>query len=495
MRFSPASSPPHLTVTRAVLWLLLALGLLGLWRGWVVQGLPLSVDESYYVAWSKTLDWGYWTKPPLIAWSIALARETCGPTSGCVRAVPLLLYPLSALLFFVLARRLQDNTLRALGAALAFASLPLTSFYGLAATTDAWLLFCWMAAMCFLWEALMHQPKAWLGVGLCVGLGLLAKYSMSVFGLCAFIALLLPRWRHHWASPWPYMAAGVALLVFAPNLIWNLQNGAPTLRHTAEISAAGGGYRLNIASFVAFVAAQWVIATPILVGAFVASFWASPSPARERAPRAFLLCMSLPMLAVIAVQALAARAHANWAAPALIGVVMLGALQLGHRRVAWTAVFAFNLVFAAALYHYPLLVAKPLGLQASKFSDPFWGLRNWPDFIAGVERELDLRGLAPSWRVASDDRAVLAQLQANLNLPAGAAMGWRVQEVAQNHFDQRFPLTLTDTPVLLVTRQAPAVVLRDFPQAQAVGDVRSEAIAEAALRYHLWWLPLTPRQP
>ena len=74
-------------------------------------------------------------------------------------------------------------------------------------------------------------------------------------------------------------------------------------------------------------------------------------------------------------------------------------------------------------------------------------------------------------------------------------MGWLVQGVAQNHFDQRFPLTLTDTPVLLVTRQAPEQVLRDFPQAQRVGEVRSEAIAEAALHYALWWLPLTPGQP
>ena len=126
----------------------------------------------------------------------------------------------------------------------------------------------------------------------------------------------------------------------------------------------------------------------------------------------------------------------------------------------------------------------------------FTGLLGWFDGDPATLDPLPPAARARRWvQLAGGREAVLAQLQANLNLPAGAAMGWRVQEVAQNHFDQRFPLTLTDTPVLLVTRQAPAVVLRDFPQAQAVGDVRSEAIAEAALRYHLWWLPLTPRQP
>jgi hypothetical protein len=45
---------------------------LAIWRFFVASALPFSIDEAYYVAWSKTPDWGYWTKPPFIAWAIVL---------------------------------------------------------------------------------------------------------------------------------------------------------------------------------------------------------------------------------------------------------------------------------------------------------------------------------------------------------------------------------------------------------------------------------------
>ena len=37
--------------------------------------LDLVADEAYYWDWSRQLDWGYFSKPPLIAWIIALSPE------------------------------------------------------------------------------------------------------------------------------------------------------------------------------------------------------------------------------------------------------------------------------------------------------------------------------------------------------------------------------------------------------------------------------------
>ena len=67
--------------------LLIGLTLLAAWRWWMASDLPLSVDEAYYYAWSLTPDWGYWTKPPLIAWALGLADAACGPSSACLRSV------------------------------------------------------------------------------------------------------------------------------------------------------------------------------------------------------------------------------------------------------------------------------------------------------------------------------------------------------------------------------------------------------------------------
>ncbi len=41
-----------------------------------ISPIELSVDEAQYWHWSQNLDYGYFTKPPLIAWAIALLRKT-----------------------------------------------------------------------------------------------------------------------------------------------------------------------------------------------------------------------------------------------------------------------------------------------------------------------------------------------------------------------------------------------------------------------------------
>jgi 4-amino-4-deoxy-L-arabinose transferase-like glycosyltransferase len=472
------------------LWVLLpALAALGLWRWWVAASLPLSVDEAYYFAWSSTPDWGYWTKPPLIAWAIGAADAVCGPAAACVRSVGVLSFSLSSWLVYVLARRMQLDARLALAAALGFATLPLTTFYGLVASTDALLLLCWVLAMLCLWQAIQRpgQLVPWLGLGLFAGLGLLAKYSMVVLAPCVALVLLHPDWRRHWRTPGPYLAALLALAVFAPNLWWNLTHGMPTLHHTADISR-GEAYSLKPGSMLGFLGEQWVVGNVVLASAFV--IWLLRSRWWREPLSWFWACLSVPMLAVIALQALLSRANANWAAPAHVAMTLVGVSVLWQgRRHVWMAVaLAFNLLFAILLYHGQTLVREPLGLSASWRTDPYWALRNWPGVHEQTQALLAEAGQRETWRVASDDRAVLAQLQWGLNLPAGAAMGWRRSGVAMNHFDQRFELNTTRGPVLLLTHAPAEEVLRQFPQARRVGVLRSALVAEEAIVLDAWWL-------
>lgn len=471
-------------------WLAVAgmLVLLALWRSLVAAGIPFSVDEAYYIAWSKTPDFGYWTKPPMIAWAIGAARAACGESPGCVRMVPVLAFPLSTLMLMLLARRLQFSRAQAVVAGLAFATMPLASFYGIAATTDGLLLLFWVAAMLCLRIALEGSRAAWLMAGLCAGLALLSKYSAGIFALSAALALLHPRWRHWWRSPWPWLAAAVAALVFLPNLWWNLTQGMPTLRHTAEISQHAG-YSLRPMAMAEFLLSQFGLAGPVLFGAFIA--WLVSRRWKATPDGWFLLSLSLPFLAVISLQALMSRAHANWAAPAMVAGCLAAVHYLSTCRRGWiVASFAFNLGLAALLYHFDVLVRAPLQLEQVVRTDPFWATRNWPGIHQRVRDVLALSpepGSAP--RVASDDRAVLAQLQAALALPPGAALGWQRSGYPDNHFDQRFPLPARpDVPILLVTSAGPDAVLAAYPQAVSAGEARSDVIRDRPLAFSLWWL-------
>ena len=471
-------------------WLTLAVVvlLLALWRAWVAGGVPLSIDEAYYVAWSKTPDFGYWTKPPMIAWAIGAARNVCGESAGCVRMVPVLAFPLATFLMYALARRLSFTPWQACAAALAFATLPMSAFYGIAATTDGLLLLYWIAAALCLRIALDGQRGAWLAAGLFGGLALLSKYSAAIFAVSAALALLHPQWRHWWRSPWPWLAAAIAGAVFAPNLWWNLSHGMPTFAHTAEISEHGG-YSLNPKAMLEFLVAQFGVGGPVLFGAFIV--WLLSRRWREQADGWFLLSLGLPFLMVILLQALLSRANANWAAPAMVAISLAAMSLLLQRSRAWlVASFGINLLLALLLYHFGTLVREPLGLPHRVRTDPFWATRNWPGICEQV-RDVASRPPVASegMYVASDNRAVLAQLQATLALRPGAALGWQRGAQPDNHFEQRFPLPSRPAfPVLLVTAAPADAVQAAFPGAQPAGSARSAQVADRPLAYGLWWI-------
>jgi len=463
--------------------------LVAIWRHLVGANLPLSVDEAYYMAWSKSLDWGYWTKPPVIAWAIAAARSVCGETAGCVRVTSLMAFPLTSLVLLALSYRMTKSWTSACVTSALFATLPLSSFYGIAATTDAFLLLFWACAMLFLWLAIEGKFWAWPLLGLAFGLGLLSKYTMLVFGVSALLVLAHPQWRHAWKSTGPYLALLVALLVFSPNIVWNLTYQMPTFQHTAAISQGGNAYGLHWDVLGKFLLEQLLLGNPLLVIGWGFALIVGLRNTDHR--HWFALSATLPIVLAISLQALLSRAHANWAAPVFLGMCLtsVGYLWPSHKKTI-VAALAFNTLFAASLYHYQTLIAEPFGLRGTVASDPFWAVRPWPALASHVESELATQYEKSSWKIASEDRAVLAQVQAQLNLPPGSALGWQRLAKPDNHFDQHFPMPVdVKSPVLLITKAPDAQVQQAFPRALKRDDIKADSSIESST-YQLWWLGL-----
>src|SRR5438128_8810051 len=79
-----------------------------------LAGLKLSVvnlffDEAQYWAWSRELAFGYFSKPPLLAWVIAVAERVCGSSEACIRAPAPIFYFGTSLLVYAVARQLYDG--------------------------------------------------------------------------------------------------------------------------------------------------------------------------------------------------------------------------------------------------------------------------------------------------------------------------------------------------------------------------------------------------
>jgi hypothetical protein len=236
-----------------------------------------------------------------------------------------------------------------------------------------------------------------------------------------------------------------------------------------------------------FWGAQFLLTGPVILTAFLV--WLKRTGRDFSANDWYLLSFALPFIAVISLQALLARAHANWASPTYVAVTIAAVFFLASRHPKWLlASFAINLGVGAALTHFDTLIAQPLQLARTSKTDPFWALRDWPEIVRQV-RQTAARAGAEPFAVASDNRAVLAQMQANLPLAAGAAMGWQRTGKPHNHFDQRF--ALPEQPhgaVLLVTQTDKEVVLRAFPAAIYAGQATSNQIAGKPVSFAMWWI-------
>ncbi|UCE31135.1 MAG: glycosyltransferase family 39 protein [Burkholderiales bacterium] len=397
----------------------------------------LSVDEAQYWTWSRELAAGYYSKPPVIAWGIAATTALLGDSEFGVRALSALLYLASALAVGALARELGARD-AAGWAALGFLSMPGISHYARAMTVDAWLLLFWSLALLGLVRALRTDGwRDWLLTGVAAGLGLMSKYTMGAFGLLAAAWLVAaPERRARLRSPRPWVAALVALAVFAPNVLWNVEYGFPTLRHTAEISGLER-VALRPAQALGFVAGQWIYMGPLLgLLGFVAWFHALRRGRLDGEavdPRAqALLWFSLPLIGLVAIMGLFGRALANWAAPATIAWSLLTVAWLvrsGRPGLLGTAV-VLNLLLLAPIHHFDP-IARALGIELSANTDPYKRVRGWDAFGAEVAGIL---ARYPDAMLLVDTRELAAQAAFYASVPPRRIRVWNPGARIDNHY-------------------------------------------------------------
>ncbi|MCG3186328.1 MAG: Undecaprenyl phosphate-alpha-4-amino-4-deoxy-L-arabinose arabinosyl transferase [Rhodocyclaceae bacterium] len=454
-----------------------------LYRIWLVGhlGIDLYVDEAYYWSWSKALDWGYYSKPPAIAAAIAMSTALFGDTALAVKAPAFLLYPATALVLAGIAQSLFGHR-AALAAGVMFLSLPIVGALALFVSTDALLMFFWAAAMaCFL-HALAHgRWSSWLATGVLVGLGLLSKYTMAIFLPSALLGMLwVPAYRRQLATCKPWLAALVAIALLAPNLHWNARHGFPTFAHTADITHLGQPGGAGSAP-LRYVLEQWLafgpLLAPLLVWALLRNrpIWADP---RIR----MLVAMSLPLLGLVAVQALRAEVNGNWAAPALLALVVIAAGRIPGRWLA--PAIALNLMAAAALHHWPDL-APALGRPLDAHNDPYKRARGWRDFGEAVAHYLRAH---PQATVLASDRELLAETLFYARPQAIAA--WRPQAHSADHYQLVAALDAPRTGDFLLLARGPDndAITRHFRSSQSLAQVRIRVHADLERTAHIFLL-------
>jgi dolichol-phosphate mannosyltransferase len=183
-------------------------------------------EEAYYWNYAQRLDWGYLDHPPMVAWLIWLSTSLFGKSELSVRLPAYVCWILAAIFMFRLTLNLYDRP-AAFRTILLLAVLPIYFGLGFFMTPDAPLYAAWAGCLYFLERALVAQNRrAWWGVGTCVGLGMLSKYTIALLGLGTLTFLLIDRRSRRWLfRPEPYIAAITSVIIFSPVIFWNMRNG------------------------------------------------------------------------------------------------------------------------------------------------------------------------------------------------------------------------------------------------------------------------------
>ena len=189
-------------------------------------GLPeLMEQEAYYWNYAQHPDLSYLDHPPLAAFLIWLGTALFGTTEFGVRIGAFLSWFATAYFGYRLTADIFNRT-AAWGAVLLVSFLPLYFGTGFVITPDSSLHAAWAAFIYFLYRSMIKGfTKAWLGVGISLGLGLLSKYTIVLLGPGIICFLLIDKRARSWfVRPHPYGAVALGLLLFSPVLIWNYQH-------------------------------------------------------------------------------------------------------------------------------------------------------------------------------------------------------------------------------------------------------------------------------
>ena len=208
------------------------------------------VDELYYLDCSRHLAWGYVDQPPLIASVTWVVRQVLGQSLPAIRLLPAIAGAAEVALAGFMARELGGQRFAQALAAIAALVAPGILLMDNLLTMNAFEPLFWMACAYLLLRIIKTgKQRLWIWFGVIAGVGLENKYSMMIFGAGVLLGLLLTRQRRLLASPWPWIGGAIALLIFAPNLWWNMQHHFPFLQLQANIRRSGRNVSLGFVRF------------------------------------------------------------------------------------------------------------------------------------------------------------------------------------------------------------------------------------------------------
>jgi 4-amino-4-deoxy-L-arabinose transferase-like glycosyltransferase len=237
---------------------------LTLMRGIFAAVHPLRVDEAYYWTWSRESVISYLDHPPMIAWCIHLGTAIFGDTNFGVRFSGLLaMLVMQVLLADIVWRTTRDWRYAILAVLLPEVALDYGLLMTKVAPDTALIAFALATVWALVRMALSGNQRWWLLAGVFGGFALLSKYTVILL-LPAMVAFaVFPSWRKtQLSSPYPWLAALIAVVIFSPVIYWNAVHDWVSFKFQLDRPVQTQGWSLKFLG--EFVGNQFLLLGPIL---------------------------------------------------------------------------------------------------------------------------------------------------------------------------------------------------------------------------------------
>ena len=317
-------------------------------------------DEAQYWIWSQSLDFGYYSKPPFVAWIISFFTFFLGNSFVIIKLIPIIFYVISGYAVYLLSLELFNNKNQAVLTAASFYLMPAVSFSSFILSTDVFLIFFWSLSLLFLLKSITNPLKInFFILGIFVGISFLTKYAAVYFLISTLVLIFLDK-KTRAVFIYKYtnllIFIGSLFLVLLPNIIWNNNVGWITFLHTSE-NAGLDRATINLFQGFEFILSQALMLSPFLFIIFIFIIKNITFSFQTK----FLLSFSVPVFLIVLLESILVRANANWAAVALVSffIFMINQFFNFSKKIIFIN-NVFNFIFCLVFYS---LVASSTSLS------------------------------------------------------------------------------------------------------------------------------------
>lgn len=346
-------------------------------------------DELQTLDDARHLDWGFVVYPPVTPLLARLELILFGTSLIGFRLFSAMAVSIVMVLAGLIAKELGGNRSTQALAAVAAGISPVSLVQG-AVFQYVSFDYLWGVSLTYFLARLLKtdDPRWWLPIGAAIGLGMETRYTMGVLALSVAIAVLLTPARRFLRTGWLWAGVAISILIFLPNLIWQIQHDFISLKFLSYLHTRD----LRQGRYSGFLTGQlWISVNLVTVPLALLGLWFYLA---RREGRRYRLLGWTALITVTLYVITGARSY--YTAPLYPVLLAAGSVLFANPFQGWSAVWsrlAYGLQWMAILaggVAFVLLVTPvaPIGSRVwkitSKLHDQFREEIGWPELAQSV---------------------------------------------------------------------------------------------------------------